>query len=185
MSCKDYYHNLRTTNDDSEVSVSSNHRWIALLIVFMAPFMAILDVYIVFVAYPSIQHGLHASSDQIQFVIAGYTIAYAVNLVTAGRLGDTYGRKRIFIIGMASFIVTSIICAFAQSPQILIITRVFQGIAAALMYPQALSIIQATFTSKERNIVILSTKWIRPYAPHLWFDIPSYGNRILPRLFRN
>jgi len=89
---------------------------------------------------------------QIQFVIAGYTKAYAVNLVTAGRLGDTYGRKRIFVIGMASFIVTSTICAFAQSPQTLIISRVFQGVAAALMYPQALSIIQTTFTSKERDI---------------------------------
>lgn len=152
MSRKDYYYNLRIIKDDSEVSAtaSSKHQWIALLIVLMA----ILDVYIVFVAYPSIQHGLHASSDQIQFVIAGYTIAYAVNLVTAGRLGDTYGRKRMFIIGMASFIVTSTMCAFAQSPQTLIITRVFQGIAAALMYPQALSIIQATFTSKERNIAV-------------------------------
>jgi len=72
MSCKDYHYNLTITNDDSEVSatVSPNHRWIALVIVLMAPFVAILDVYIVF-AYPSIQHGLRASSDQIQFVIAG------------------------------------------------------------------------------------------------------------------
>ena len=97
----------------------------------MAPFMAILDSNIVFVANPSIQHGLHASSEQIQFVIAGYTTAYAVNLITAGRLGDTYGRKRMFMIGMAGFTITSALCAFAQDPLTLIITRVFQGAAAS------------------------------------------------------
>jgi MFS family permease len=74
--------------------------------------------------------------------------------VTAGRFGDTYWRKRMCIIGMESFIVTSTMCAFAQSPQTLIITRVFQGIAAALIYPQALSIIQTTFISEERNITV-------------------------------
>ena len=120
----------------------------------MAPFIATLDFYIIFVSSPSIQHGLQASPEQIQFVIAGYTIAYGVNLITAGRLGDTYGRKRMFIIGMTSFIITSAVCASAQSPLTLIITRVFQGTAAALMFPQALSIIQATFTSKQKNIAV-------------------------------
>jgi EmrB/QacA subfamily drug resistance transporter len=120
----------------------------------MAPFMAYVDFYIVFVANPSIQHGLHASFQQIQFVFAGYIIAYGVNLVTAGRLGDTYGRKRMFMIGMACFTITSALCAFAQEPLTLIITRVFQGTAAALMFPQALSIIQATFTSKQKDRAI-------------------------------
>jgi EmrB/QacA subfamily drug resistance transporter len=133
---------------------SSHHPWLALLIVLMAPFMATVDFYIIFVASPSIQYGLHASPEQIQFVIAGYTIAYGVNLITAGRLGDTYGRKRMFMIGMTSFIITSALCAFAQDPLTLIITRVFQGTAAALMFPQALSIIQATFISKQKNIAV-------------------------------
>jgi EmrB/QacA subfamily drug resistance transporter len=133
---------------------SNHHRWLALLIVLMAPFMATVDFYIIFVASPSIQYGLHASPEQIQFVIAGYTIAYGVNLITAGRLGDTYGRKRIFMIGMTSFVITSTLCAFAQDPLTLIITRVFQGTAAALMFPQALSIIQATFTSKQKNVAV-------------------------------
>lgn len=134
MSCKDYYYNLRTTKDDSKVStVSSKHQRIALLCI----------------------DGLYGYFRcSIQFVIAGYTIACAVNLVTTGRLADTYGRKRMFIIGMGSFIVASAVCAFAQSPQTLIITRVFQGIAAVIMYPQVLSIIQATFASKERNIAL-------------------------------
>ncbi|MFY9798316.1 MAG: MFS transporter [Candidatus Nitrosopolaris sp.] len=110
---------------------SSHHRWLALIIVLMAPFMATVDFYIIFVASPSIQHGLQASPEQIQFAIAGYTIAYGVNLITAGRLGDTYGRKRMFVIGMISFIITSALCAFAQDPLTLIITRVFQGTAVS------------------------------------------------------
>jgi MFS family permease len=131
-----------------------SNKWLALLVTLMAPFMAYVDISIVFVATPSIQHGLRASSEQIQFVVAGYTTAYAVNLITAGRLGDTYGRKRMFMIGMAGFTITSAVCAFAQDPLTLIITRVFQGAAAALMFPQALSIIQATFTSKQKNTAI-------------------------------
>src|SRR5215831_2480021 len=81
--------------DQSTSEESSHHKWFVLIIILMAPFMAYLDLYIVFVASPSIQHGLHTNFEQIQFVIAGYTIAYGVNLITAGRLGDTYGRKRI------------------------------------------------------------------------------------------
>ena len=133
---------------------SSRHKWHVLIIILMAPFMAYLDLYIVFVASPSIQHGLHASFEQIQFVIAGYTIAYGVNLITAGRLGDTYGRKRMFMIGMAVFTLTSAGCAFSPNSLTLIIVRIFQGAAAAIMFPQALAIIQATFTSKQKDIAI-------------------------------
>jgi MFS family permease len=120
----------------------------------MAPFMAYVYFYIVFVANPSIQHGLHASFEQIQFVIAGYTIAYGVNLVTAGRLGDTFGRKRMFMIGMTVFTIVSAGCAVSPSSLILIIVRIVQGAAAAIMFPQALAIIQATFKSKQKNIAI-------------------------------
>jgi MFS family permease len=133
---------------------SSRHKWLVLIIILMAPFMAYLDLYVVFVASPSIQHGLHASFEQIQFVIAGYTIAYGVNLITAGRLGDTYGRKRMFMIGMAVFTLTSAGCAFSPNPSTLIIIRIFQGAAAAIMFPQALAIIQATFTSKQKDVAI-------------------------------
>ena len=140
--------------DSTPSEGSYRHKWLALLVMLMAPFMAILDANIIFVANPSIQHGLHASTEQIQFVIAGYTTAYAVNLITAGRLGDTYGRKRMLVIGMAGFTITSALCAFAQDPLTLIITRIFQGAAAALMFPQALSLIQATFISKQKNTAI-------------------------------
>jgi MFS family permease len=133
---------------------SSRHKWLVLIIILMAPFMAYLYLYVVFVASPSIQHGLHASFEQIQFVIAGYTIAYGVNLITAGRLGDTYGRKRMFMIGMAVFTLTSAGCAFSPNSLTLIIIRIFQGAAAAIMFPQALAIIQATFTSKQKDVAI-------------------------------
>ncbi|MGC2572546.1 MAG: MFS transporter, partial [Candidatus Nitrosopolaris sp.] len=133
---------------------SSRRKWLVLIIILMAPFMAYVDAYIVFVASPSIQHGLHTSFEQIQFVIAGYTIAYGVNLITAGRLGDTYGRKRMFMIGMAVFTLTSAGCAFSPNSLTLIIIRIFQGAAAAIMFPQALAVIQAIFTSKQKNIAI-------------------------------
>ena len=120
--------------DSTPSEGSYRHKWLALLVMLMAPFMAILDSNIVFVANPSIQHGLHASTEQIQFVIAGYTTAYAVNLITAGRLGDTYGRKRMFVIGMAGFTITSALCAFAQDPLTLIITRIFQGVCQLLCF---------------------------------------------------
>ncbi|MGC2569924.1 MAG: MFS transporter [Candidatus Nitrosopolaris sp.] len=86
--------------------------------------------------------------------IPHYTIAYGVNLITAGRLGDTYGRKRMFMIGMAVFTLTSAGCAFAPNTLTLIIIRIFQGAAAAIMFPQTLAIIQATFTSKQKDIAI-------------------------------
>src|SRR5215467_5131512 len=140
--------------DQSTSEESSHHKWFVLIIILMAPFMAYLDLYIVFVASPSIQHGLHTNFEQIQFVIAGYTIAYGVNLITAGRLGDTYGRKRMFMIGMAVFTLTSAGCAFAPNSLTLIIIRIFQGAAAAIMFPQTLAIIQATFTSKQKDIAI-------------------------------
>src|SRR5215469_10282435 len=141
--------------DQSTSEESSRHKWFVLIIILMAPFMAYLDLYIVFVASPSIQHGLHTNFEQIQFVIAGYTIAYGVNLITAGRLGDTYGRKRMFMIGMAVFTLTSAGCAFSPNPLTLIIIRIFQGAAAAIMFPQALAIIQATFTSKQKDVAII------------------------------
>jgi MFS family permease len=133
---------------------SPRNKWLVLIIILVAPFMAYVDFYIVFVASPSIQHGLHASFEQIQFVIAGYTIAYGVNLITAGRLGDSYGRKRMFMIGMALFTLTSVGCAFSPNPSTLIIIRIIQGAAAAIMFPQALAIIQAAFMSKQKNIAI-------------------------------
>ena len=85
----------------------------------------------------------------IQWLGAGYTLAMAVGLVTGGRLGDLYGRKRMFIIGAAGFTMASLLCAFAQDPDMLITSRVAQGLFGALMLPQGLGMIRQMFTPKE------------------------------------
>ena len=76
-------------------------RWVALIVLLLAAFMSLLDVSIVNIAIPSIQRGLHASYADVQWALAGYTLAYAIVLITGGRLGDMFGRKRLFLIGVA------------------------------------------------------------------------------------
>ena len=125
-------------------------RWKALAVVLIAGFMTLLDISIVNVGIPAISADLHATSSEIEFVIAGYALAYAVTLITGGRLGDTFGRKRLFIIGVTGFTVASAFCGLAQSGTMLVFSRVAQGLLAALMYPQILSIIQVNFGPRER-----------------------------------
>ena len=129
---------------------SDPRRWIALCVVLTAAFMVLLDISIVNVAIPSIQRNLNASFGQIQLVLAGYQLAYAVVLITGGRLGDIYGRKRMFMTGMAGFVLASASCGFARNPDMLVISRVVQGLMAALMFPQVLSTIQVVFPPRER-----------------------------------
>jgi EmrB/QacA subfamily drug resistance transporter len=125
-------------------------RWIALFVVLTAAFMVLLDVSIVNVAIPSIQRNLGASFGQVQLVLAGYQLSYAVLLITGGRLGDIFGRKRLFMTGMAGFVLASASCGLARNPDMLVISRVVQGIMAALMYPQVLSVLQVVFPPRER-----------------------------------
>jgi len=127
------------------------NRWLALACVLTATFMILLDVSIVIVAIPPIQHNLGATSSQIQLVLAGYQLAYAVMLITGGRLGDIHGRKRLFMIGMSAFVVASALCGLAPNPTVLVGARVLQGLGASLMYPQVLSVIQVSFLPAERN----------------------------------
>ncbi len=125
-------------------------QWLTLAVVLAAPLMAIFDQFVVNVAIPTMQRDLHASFGAIQFVIAGYALAYAVLLITGGRLGDIFGRKRLFLIGMTGFTLASALCGLAPTPTALIGFRVLQGAAAAMMSPQVLAIIQVTFTEKDR-----------------------------------
>jgi EmrB/QacA subfamily drug resistance transporter len=129
-------------------------RWLALTVVLVAAFMDLLDVTIVNVAIPSIQRSLNAGYSEIQWVAAGYTLAFAAGLITGGRLGDIYGRKRIFLIGIVGFTVASTLSGVATDPQFLIGARVLQGAMAALMVPQILAIIQASFPQEERGKVV-------------------------------
>jgi EmrB/QacA subfamily drug resistance transporter len=125
-------------------------RWLTLVILLLAAFMNLLDVSIVNIAVPSIQRTLGASYADIQWALAGYTLAYALVLITGGRLGDTFGRKRLFLIGVAGFTVMSALCGAAQSPGELIAFRVVQGAMGGIMIPQVLAVIQVMFPPAER-----------------------------------
>src|SRR5436305_4171811 len=126
-------------------------RWLTLAVVLTAAFLGTLDFFIINLALPAMQADLHASFAQVQLVIAAYGLAYAVCLITGGRLGDIFGRKRIFLIGVAGFTLASVLCGLAPLPELLITARVLQGLAAAMMFPQVLSIIQVTFPPHERG----------------------------------
>ena len=125
-------------------------RWLTLVILLLAGFMNLLDVSIVNIAIPSIQRDLHASYADVQWALAGYTLAYALVLITGGRLGDTFGRKRLFLIGVAGFTIMSALCGAATGPGMLIGCRVVQGAMGAIMVPQVLAVIQVIFPPRER-----------------------------------
>src|SRR5712671_6188731 len=125
-------------------------RWLTLVILLLAGFMNLLDVSIVNIAIPSIQRNLGASYADVQWALAGFTLAYALVLITGGRLGDTFGRKRLFLIGVAGFTLMSALCGAAQSPGQLIAFRVVQGAMGGIMIPQVLAVIQVTFPPAER-----------------------------------
>ncbi|MFJ4658596.1 MFS transporter [Nocardia sp. NPDC088792] len=125
-------------------------RWIAFAVVLAAGFMDLLDVTIVNVAVPSIQKDLGAAYSQIEWIIAAYVLSFAAVLITGGRLGDIFGRKRLFLVGMTGFTVASLLCGLAGSPAVLIGSRFAQGAMAGLMVPQILAIIRVTFPKSER-----------------------------------
>ena len=125
-------------------------RWLTLVILLLAGFMNLLDVSIVNIAIPSIQRDLHASYADVQWALAGYTLAYALVLITGGRLGDIFGRKRLFLIGVAGFTIMSALCGAATGPGMLIGCRVAQGAMGAIMVPQVLAVIQVIFPPHER-----------------------------------
>jgi EmrB/QacA subfamily drug resistance transporter len=122
-------------------------RWIGLAVLLTAVFVSVLDNFIVFVAIPSIRSDLGATNSQVEFVVAGYTLTFALGLITSGRMGDRFGRRRMFLIGFAAFTVASGLCGLAPTASSLIIFRVVQGIAGAVLTPQVLSLIRVTFVS--------------------------------------
>lgn len=122
-------------------------------VLFAPVFMVILDIFIVNVAAPSLHSDLKASESEVQWVLAGYLLTYAISLITAGRLGDIFGRRRLFKLGVAGFTLASAICAAAPSAGALIAGRLLQGLAGAAMWPQVLSIIQVQFAPQERHRV--------------------------------
>ncbi|HEY4457826.1 MAG TPA: MFS transporter, partial [Pseudonocardiaceae bacterium] len=115
-----------------------------------AQFMANIDVAIVNVAAPSIRDGLHASGGELELVVSGYTLAYALLLVTGARLGSTHGYRRLFLFGLAGFTLASLVCGIAPTAATLIGARIVQGAAGGLMVPQVFTGVQQYFTGAAR-----------------------------------
>jgi EmrB/QacA subfamily drug resistance transporter len=146
---------MRPTNGDqgAEPTPDDAHpkRWRVLAVTQLAGFMSLLDVSIVNVALPSIERGLHASAQTAQWVVSGYALAFGLALVPAGRLGDTIGRRRMFLISLSAFIVTSALSGAAPSPMLLVFARLLQGIAGGMLTPQNSGLIQDLFRGAERG----------------------------------
>jgi EmrB/QacA subfamily drug resistance transporter len=130
-------------------------RWMALALVVTAQFMVILDVTIVNVALPSIQRDLGFARENLQWVITAYTIMFGGTLLLGGRLADLLGRRRLLLVGLALFSVSSLLCGLAWSESSLIAFRAAQGLGAALLVPAALALLLTTFTEgRERNLAL-------------------------------
>src|SRR5438270_415960 len=125
--------------------------WLVLLVLTTGFFMILLDTTIVNVAIPAMSTGLNTTLDQILWVLNAYILVYAVLLITAGRLGDLYGQRTLFAIGLSVFTVASALCGFSQNPTQLIAARILQGIGGALLTPQTLSILTMIFPPERRG----------------------------------
>jgi MFS family permease len=124
--------------------------WLMLAILLAGQFMCIIDVFVVNVAMPSIGADLHASGASLQLIVGGYTIGYAMLLITCARLGERYGRRRMYLVGVTLFTAASLACALAPATPALIAFRFVQGAGAAAAVPQIFSIIQLRFTGRAR-----------------------------------
>lgn len=142
-----------TSAHDHVATFTDRQKKIALTVVATAFVMDLLDSTIVNIAIPSIQSDLHASFASIQWLVAGYLLAFATFLITGGRMGDVFGYKKIFMIGVGGFTVASLLSGLAWSPEILIFTRILQGASAALMVPQVMSTMQIMYKPSERGMV--------------------------------
>jgi MFS family permease len=129
-------------------------RWVALAVVLTATLLSIVSVFISNVALPVMQQDLSASAGQAQMILAGYNLMFGLFLVIGGRLGDFYGIRRVFLLGLTLFTAASAVSGFAPGPGSLIASRAVQGLGAALMIPQVMSFIQVYFTGKERGVAL-------------------------------
>jgi EmrB/QacA subfamily drug resistance transporter len=124
-------------------------RWAALLVILTAEVMDLLDALVTTIAAPTIREDLGGSAGLVQWLTAGYTLAMAVGLITGGRLGDLYGRKRMFVAGAIGFTLASLLCGLAVSPEMLVASRVLQGLCGAVLIPQGLGMIKEMFPPEE------------------------------------
>jgi MFS family permease len=132
-------------------SAGDGNRWLSLSVLLFGNFVTILDLFIVNVALSSIRTDLHATAAEVQLFMVGYSVPYGVMLLNGARLGDLFGRRRLFLIGMAIFTVASALCGFAQSPAALIGSRALQGLGAALLMPQVFASLRVLFDGDQRR----------------------------------
>jgi EmrB/QacA subfamily drug resistance transporter len=125
-------------------------RWAPLLVVLTGTFMTFLDFFIVNVALPSVQTDLHADAAAVSLVVAGYGLSFAAGMITGGRLGDLYGRRRMFAVGLVLFTVTSAACGLAPNATALVVARILQGASGALLTPQVLAILGTVYAGPRR-----------------------------------
>lgn len=138
-------------NQPASVRKTAPHLWWALAVLVTGTFITILDIFIVNVALSSIQKGLRATPAELQLFVVSYTTAYGLTLMNGARLGDLYGRRRLFLSGMGVFTAASVCCGLAPSPAWLIGARTVQGVGAALLTPQIYASIRVLFEGDARR----------------------------------
>ena len=139
------------TGSADETYEPDPRRWRALSVTLVAGFMTLLDVSIVSVALPSMREALDASASGVQWVVSGYALTFGLVLVPAGRLGDAFGRRRIFLVALAGFVLASAAAGAAPNAELLVAARLLQGVAAGFLAPQNSALIQQLFRGPERG----------------------------------
>ncbi len=132
----------------------ANRKWLTLAAVSFGLFMIMLDNTVVNVALPSIQRELGVGLSELEWIVTGYALAFAALMLTGGKLADLFGRRLVFVVGLAIFTLASLACGLAGSGDVLIAARIVQGVGAALMNPATLSIIAATCPPHQRGMAI-------------------------------
>src|ERR671925_1562585 len=133
---------------------SENRKWWTLVAVSFGLFMIMLDNTVVNVALPSMQRSLHIGRSELEWIVVGYALTFATLMLTGGKLADLFGRRRLFIVGLAIFTGSSLACGLAPNAGFLIGARVVQGVGSAIMNPATLGIITATFPPRQRGTAI-------------------------------
>jgi EmrB/QacA subfamily drug resistance transporter len=151
MSATEEQGHAPASDDTPDEYVPDPRRWRAFWVTLTAGFMSLLDVSIVAVALPSLREGLGASPAGVQWVVSGYALTFGLALVPAGRLGDAYGRRRLFLVALAAFVVCSAAAGAAPSIGMLVAARLVQGVAAGTLAPQNSALIQQLFRGEERG----------------------------------
>ncbi len=133
-------------------TMADPRRWKALAVLGIAYLMVVLDIAIVNVALPTIQTDLGFSTEDLQWVVSGYALTFGGFLLLGGRMGDLLGRRHVFMVGLGLFLVTSLLAGLSQSSEMLIVARLLQGAAGAILSPSVFSITLVTFgEGAERN----------------------------------